>query len=428
MLALLAKRSRIFLRRWVLAIVMLVFPVVLEIVASTFLPSSSDFLASLLETGSVKPLNINMNMYGRQNIPLSYTDNISQDERSLLKSYLELSSQKNVSKTSINFMDVDVGNETLNDFVLKERERELKLIYSDYYGGIAMSKNPSNQLLSFVLYHSSLVYHSSVNILHLVNNMMLTLATNDTKKSIKTINAPVKAVLNSNFDPRDLDIFGCLESIPFSLLDFINSIIIALIISLSTIHLTRERKNGSKALQLLSGTHFTTYWIANYIFEYLVYFFNIVLMVVAIKVVSMVMKSETTSEAVMIGSDAESLGYLFLFLAISCLSWAALSSFWSFLFKSDIVGFVVLLIVLSVAAFLDMVSVILKLFGSIGPNETKVLGQVADILRIVFTILFPNVAAKRAIYNLKIRNNEVCIITLNEGLNGKEFEHSSFAE
>lgn len=117
------------------------------------------------------------------------------------------------------------------------------------------------------------------------------------------------------------------------------------------IHVTRERVNGSKKLQLLNGTHFTTYWLSNYLFDLTTCFINISSMVFIIKMVDLA-KNDPTTELSSIASS-NSLGYFYLMLLISSLAWCSLAYVWSFLFRSDIISFVILFIILSLFAFLD---------------------------------------------------------------------------
>jgi hypothetical protein len=118
----------------------------------------------------------------------------------------------------------------------------------------------------------------------------------------------------------------------------VNSIIVAFIISILVIHIARERLNGSKQLQMLSGVHYGTYWLANYLFDLTICLINISLMVFILKVVSLA-KNDLTSEVFAV-SAGDSLGYFFLLLLFSSFAWCSLAYFWSFFFKSDIIGFV----------------------------------------------------------------------------------------
>jgi hypothetical protein len=94
--------------------------------------------------------------------------------------------------------------------------------------------------------------------------------------------------------------------------------------------MAKERINGSKQLQMLSGVHYITYWIANYFFDMLILLFNIATMIFILKMVAL-SKNDSTSEVDAVVSS--SLGYLFIMFLISSFAWCSLSYFWSFFFK-----------------------------------------------------------------------------------------------
>ena len=174
----------------------------------------------------------------------------------------------------------------------------------------------------------------------------------------------------------------------------------------------------------MSGTHYGTYWLSNLLFDYAIYFVNISLLVMALKIVSGIRDTETSNEAYIYGHTEGMLGYIYLFMLLSALSWCILAYLWSYLFKSDVVGFIVLLIVLALAAFIDMIMVLLK-FLDISTNSSAVanpstMSDVANIIRLIFSIIFPNVAVKRALYNLKIRNNNLCMVLINTAFKGNK--------
>jgi hypothetical protein len=48
------------------------------------------------------------------------------------------------------------------------------------------------------------------------------------------------------------------DVLPVSILNMLNSLLVAFIMATLAIHVAKERLNGSKGLQLLTGTHFLT--------------------------------------------------------------------------------------------------------------------------------------------------------------------------
>jgi hypothetical protein len=89
-----------------------------------------------------------------------------------------------------------------------------------------------------------------------------------------------------------------------------------------------------------------------------------------------------------------------------------------FLQRSDIVGFIVLFISLSVLAFLDTMIVLFQFLLQKNTKQgTKNQGTSIMIgVRYLMALFFPNVTVKRALYDLKIRDNSYCITTINSYL------------
>lgn len=185
------------------------------------------------------------------------------------------------------------------------------------------------------------------------------------------------------------------------------------------IHVGRERSNGSKQLQFLTGTHYATYWLSNYIFDLAIYTFCVSTMIFALKIVNSA-RNDTTSELYPIASD-NTLGYAYLLFLVSMFSWCSYAYIWSFIFKSEIIGFVVLAIFLGFMAFLDVVWIFLQLLLQNGSTTQTGGSKLIQGIRYLFALLFPNVNIKRGLYNLKIKGNSYCIDNVNQYLARKWF-------
>ena len=140
--------------------------------------------------------------------------------------------------------------------------------------------------------------------------------------------------------------------------------------------------------------------------------FQLTSLVICLKIVDAI-KNDTTSETYAIAGD-ETLGYFFVLLLFSAFSWCTLAYIWSFFFKQDIVGFIVLFIILAVIAFLDMILTFVELLFQQSDGSTSNGGANFIIaLRWILTVLLPNLTVKRGLYNLKIRKNDYCIDGVN---------------
>jgi hypothetical protein len=139
-------------------------------------------------------------------------------------------------------------------------------------------------------------------------------------------------------------------------------------------------------------------------------------MIIALKIINTV-KNDPSSEIFPIASDG-ALGYIYFLLLVSMFSWCAYAYVWSFLFKSEIIGFVVLAIFLGFMAFIDIIWIFLQLL-LIGDSSSSGAGKFIEAIRYLFALLFPNVTMKRGFYDMKIRNNSYCISNVNLFLGGK---------
>lgn len=88
----------------------------------------------------------------------------------------------------------------------------------------------------------------------------------------------------------------------------------------------------------------------------------------AIKIVDAI-KNDSTSELSPIVSD-EAFVVTFLLFFISSFSWCAFAYAASFMFKSDVASFITVLIVSSVAGFLDMICAFVYLFVKLDNQVT----------------------------------------------------------
>ena len=122
-------------------------------------------------------------------------------------------------------------------------------------------------------------------------------------------------------------------------------------------------------------------------------------------------------------------GYLFLVLLLSALGWPLLAYCWLQFFKSDVTGFVVLLIFLGTGSFLDVFLSFIQIFAHI-TNEGLVFESFGSVLlyiiRLVLCIVCPNVTLKRILFNFRLRSSRYCISTLNRILKSNYDLNASF--
>lgn len=211
---------------------------------------------------------------------------------------------------------------------------------------------------------------------------------------------------------------ACLDVLPSSIINLLNSLLIALVTSLTVITLARERTSGSKSQQLLTGgTHSVTYWLSNYAFDLAIILFEFGAVIATLKIVDL-FRNDGTSETSPLAS-ATNLPFLILLFVFVAFSSCALAYVWSFFFRSEMIAFVVLAILLGVTAFLDMIASFVQIFVQVDTIEKSwSIFHLMTAFRYVFMILCPNVTVKRGLYFLKIRQSKYCINAVNRILNG----------
>jgi hypothetical protein len=380
------KRFRIFKSRYILAILVLLLPLALQVAFGSIIPSQTNIINSirgiLRNSGTV---NLQITNYGQHTVPFTL------DESANSSLVLQTMLQRQFSnRQGIRLEQVSVGN--LDDYVLNLRLRDLRNLVNNYFVGMSLSLSNRTARLSADLYFSRMAFHSSAAVINEMNNLLLAYITNDSNKTITTYNSPIPANTSQSVSTftNYLESLACIDSLPVSLLNFLNSLIVAFIGSILVIHVARERSNGSKQLQMLSGIHYGTYWISNYMFDLLLCLFNVVTLVVTLKVIE-VLKNDPSNEISVIASN-DSIGYYFLLLFFSCFSWCTYAYLWSFFFKSELISFIVLLIILGLSSFIDVILTFLQLTVQINtPDPESVLAGVISAFRIILVLLLPNV-------------------------------------
>ena len=118
-----------------------------------------------------------------------------------------------------------------NDFdsyVYAERKANIQNIIGKYYFGLDLTLDSSrDEEIMAQGYFSTFPFHTSASLLNEIDSFMFAYHSRNFNRSITTVNSPVSVALVQNFsgfDPTDLNLFTCIEGIPFSFLDIINGI------------------------------------------------------------------------------------------------------------------------------------------------------------------------------------------------------------
>jgi hypothetical protein len=421
--ALIIKRILIFKRRYILALVTLFLPLVLEAIIDAIIPAGTNISSSL--TGRPSTLsgtnNLSITNYNAYSMLYSLDGDVDYTKfQNVLDNFYTNSNRPGISLERVPYGDYrpplfNYPFSNLSSYNLDLRKQKLKNLYGNYYTGMAFYLVNTTQIYADA-YYSTFAYNSAGSILSEISNIILAyLNPNNSTKTITTYNTPIPSA-NTYIGTSFVDYLPCVDTLPYSIINFINSIIISLVISIIVVHVGRERASGSKGLQLLSGTNFVTYWLSNHIFDFIICLFNAATMVAMIKAVNF-SKNDSSVEIYSVGGDSQS-GFLFLVLLFSIFCWPTIAYIWTFLFQSEIIGFVVLALTLGIIAFVDMVLAFIQLIVQTtattnGTSTNTPFSIFLNVFRWILAALFPNITIKRAMFNLKISNNSFCISTLN---------------
>ena len=419
------KRFLLFKARYALAIITLIFPILAEAIICYVLPVETDTIDSIRQTvRTVGNYTFDIKNYKSFTMPYSIT-NIKNDLFSgTFDEYYDSSSLLKLEKIDANF--------SIPSFILQKRKDNLKNLVNNYYTAYSFDVYNSSVVFA-TAYFSTMVYHSSATILNEITNIFLAFYNSNnsnSKKTITTYNTPIPRNSTSILDFNDLNFLkylSCIDILPLSTLNYINSVIFAIFISFFVIHVGKERINGSKHLQLLTGLKFTIYWLANFLFDFIICLYTVCGIVGIIKAIDF-NRDDPLSETYAI-ANGENLLYLFILLVFSSFSWLLYAYVFSNFFKSEIIGFIILMIILGMAAFMDMVWCFFQLFVRLNIDDSNLNNTISDILEVIrwtFVVLFPNVTIKRGLFDLKVRQNEFCVNAINNILKSNFFYYFLF--
>ena len=227
------KRLYIFRRRFLLALFSSFLPVVALTVLCSIIPGESNLINTLLGKVFNTSNNLNSSQYGLQQIPYYIKDNDATLTEIINENYAN-----NISLATF----IKYKNDTINEDILSKRKENTSAFINDYYLGMSLA-NINGDIFGVIKY-STLAYHSCAVALNIINNIILQAIPGFSQMSITTVNTPISPTSNVTGSSNFLEILACLDSFPVSLLNFIYSVIVAFIISIMVMNITREKTNG----------------------------------------------------------------------------------------------------------------------------------------------------------------------------------------
>jgi len=148
-------------------------------------------------------------------------------------------------------LDKVAENVTLREYVKQKQASNVMNLVRNYYAGVEVdlgNYENGTEITRIAMFYSVMALHTSSSVLSEINSLLLAYYSANPHRRITTVYVPVESALAGIFDVKPLDevtnsgemsVFQCLEGMPFSNYDFINGILVALLISLNTICLVR---------------------------------------------------------------------------------------------------------------------------------------------------------------------------------------------
>ena len=255
--ALVIKRFHLFRRRYFIAFLTLVLPVLMESMFNTSPTASLLGIINILnpQKKSISSYKPDLSDYGYQKLPYK----VSFDNANNYSSQADLDEFEKVFKKyfttdKITLEKVD-SNSTIHQFVKQKQTQDVMNIIRNYYSGVEFFFDSETKAVRANFYYNEFAVHTSSSILSKLNSFFLAYYTNNTARGISTTNSIVSSETRIDDAIRvevgsDLDTLQCIEGVPFSNYDFVNGLLVAFLVSFSVMNIIRERNNGSKFLQV----------------------------------------------------------------------------------------------------------------------------------------------------------------------------------
>ncbi|CAF0732489.1 unnamed protein product [Adineta steineri] len=406
--ALLIKRIHVLRRQYVFLVGFFLLPILIEIIIVSVLPSPQDIQASLVQNNHVTGAQVTFqpSIYNPQTI-VSYANNNGSNARTNLMNYLQ-----NTGAT----ID-EISSDTVLSYVQNRYYASEDIFVNKYQIALALYNNltSTSPSLTFNSYFSTVNYHAMPVSLSAASTNLFQFYANSTTKKITTTNQPILTTSTSYTAlARFFDILYCFDTLPLSLFNFINSIVVSIFMSMLIVPIIQERTKHSKDLQLLTNLSKGTYWLSNIICDICLCVILCALLTIVVKIGAAA--NPNIQSEVHIYNNSTQGGYFFLMILMYSLASLPLIYVYSFSPKSELIGFIVFFIVNVIACFFDMILHFIATFSqSQAINATSVTKatSIMNNLTYVLIILFPSVNLKRSLFNIRLRSNPDCISSLN---------------
>ncbi|KAJ7352721.1 hypothetical protein OS493_034326 [Desmophyllum pertusum] len=211
------------------------------------------------------------------------------------------------------------------------------------------------------VWYSNEAYHTIAEALSAMSNILLTDQTGDSSYSIETTNYPLPNSVTNKADNVTGDFSALLLAIFLALgMAFMAASFVTFIV--------QERVSKAKHLQFVSGVDVFSYWFATYTWDFINYFFPALVILILFA-------------AFQVDSYQEELGIVFLMLILFGLCVLPFVYCLSFAFTSPLVGYALIVFVLSILSLAMLITVFVLQLPSLDLEEE------AEITHYVFMLI-----------------------------------------
>jgi hypothetical protein len=250
----------------------------IEIITVAAIPTPQEIQSTLLNNARVTDAQVTLipSIYNPQTI-VAYANSDVNLVQTRLLNYL----------TSTNATIDQITTDTVLSYVQARYYQSEDIFINKYQISFAAYNNGTSisPSLRMNAYFSTVNLHTMPTSLGVATTNLFQFYANSSSKSIVTTNQPIlTSPPSGNYIAEVLAVLYCFEVFPVSLFSFLNSIIVTIFIGILLLTLVTERLNHSKDLQLLTNLSKRTYWISNWIFDFLLCLILIALLTIIVKV------------------------------------------------------------------------------------------------------------------------------------------------
>ena len=160
----------------------------------------------------------------------------------------------------------EIATNNISEYVLSRNKESYDAYVNKFQMGFSIYRSSSFLLMD--VFYSSVNYHAMAVGLNTAMTMLFQHYANSSSKRIQTTNQPIIIVSDSESDRAIFfERVYCFDTVPLSLLNFINSIIGSILMGTLVVNLIHERIVHSKDLQLITNTSRKLYWLSNFLYD-----------------------------------------------------------------------------------------------------------------------------------------------------------------